>query len=78
MELAEIYLKAKAIVESSRLDWEEKYDLIFSKEISQRVYELRTGSGSWYDPDTTYREDTEAFFEQFTDYMKENYSRLFE
>jgi hypothetical protein len=70
VELYEIYFKAKAIMESTQHDWEEKYDLIFSKEISGRVYDLKTGSGVWYDPDTTYQEDTEAFFRQFKEYVE--------
>lgn len=44
--------------------WESAYDLVFSDAISKRVYaELREMNQSldYYDPDTTYEEDVQAF-----------------
>lgn len=50
---------AKAIRDSGA-DWETKYDLIFSDDISVAV--RRTGVGfDYYDPDTSYEEDVRAF-----------------
>ena len=48
------------IVESDA-DWELKYDLIFSKDISQQVHALNVRLDC-YDPDTTYEEDVMAFY----------------
>ncbi len=63
-ELKEVYKEARAIYDSS-VSWEAKYDLIFSERISKKV------SFSWYDPDTSYREDVTAFMNAFDDYMGE-------
>ena len=67
MELQRIYFKAEIIVESD-MSWEEKYDLIFSSEISQKVCKLARGF-DYYDPDTTYEEDVMAFFNSFKEYL---------
>lgn len=67
MEIAEVYFKAKNIVESD-LSWEAKYDMIFCKEVSQKAKKLAP-SFDWYDPDTTYEEDVMAFFNSFTEYL---------
>lgn len=57
------YEKAKKIINSD-LDWEAKYDLIFSDEIS-RKFNL-----DYYDPDTSYREDVMAFMDALEEYME--------
>jgi len=62
-EMVEIYQKAKRIV-SSKLDWEDKYDMIFSDEISKKF------KFDWFDPDTSYKEDVLAFMVGFDEYMK--------
>lgn len=67
MELQRIYFKAEGIVESD-MSWEAKYDLIFSPEISRKVFELVRGF-DYYDPDTTYEEDVMAFFNSFKEYL---------
>lgn len=59
-----IYHKAKEIFESTKT-WDEKYDLIFSDNISKKVYHLF----DWYDPDTTYEEDVTAFMNHFERYI---------
>lgn len=59
----EVYHKAKEIV-ASTLSWEEKYDKIFSEEISQQF------SFEYYDPDTSYQEDVMAFMNALDEYMK--------
>ena len=71
LELLVLYTTAVSIMENTNLDWEEKYDLIFSKDLSKRVFAIAKDSGAWYDPDTTYEEDVNAFFEQFTQYIKD-------
>jgi hypothetical protein len=59
-----IYDKAKKIYEAEDLDDEEKYDMIFSDEISRKV------SFDYYDPDTTYEEDVAAFMRGFEEYIE--------
>lgn len=60
-----IYQKAMEIAKSDR-DWEQKYDLIFSDEISKKVNHLF----EYADPDTSYQEDTIAFMNAFTEYIQ--------
>jgi len=57
-----IYEKAKRII-ASDLDWEEKYDIIFSEEISSKF------SLKYCDPDTSYEEDVLAFMDALDEYM---------
>jgi len=64
-EKYKIYKKAKKIVESN-LSWDEKYDLIFSKEISQQF------DFDWYDPDCDYQDDVMAFMDALSEHMKIN------
>ena len=66
MELRRIYFKVEGII-ASNMSWEAKYDLIFSPEISQKVFELVRLD--YYDPDTTYEEDVMAFFNSFKEYL---------
>lgn len=63
-EKLRIYERAKRIVESNEIDWDDKYDLIFSEEISQKF------NFDYYDPDTSYKEDVEAFISAFDEYMR--------
>jgi hypothetical protein len=65
-QLVQLYQRAFNIYNSS-LDWEEKFTQIFSKEISSAVCSLT--SLDYYDPDTTYEEDTKAFMDAFTKEM---------
>ena len=53
-----IYDQAKRIYDSD-IDWELKYDLIFSEDISKRIFSLI--NLDYYDPDTSYEEDVRAF-----------------
>lgn len=62
-EKVQLYKRAKRIV-SSDLEWEDKYDMIFSEEISKKF------DFDWCDPDTSYQEDVEAFMVGFDNYMK--------
>jgi len=59
-----IYDKAKKIYEAEDLDDEEKYDMIFSDEISRKV------SFDYYDPDTSYEEDVAAFMRGFEEHIE--------
>ena len=61
-ELKEIHKKAKKIV-SSNLDWEVKYNLIFSDEIAGST------DFEWYDPDMDYQDDVMAYMDAFDEHM---------
>ena len=62
-ELMPVYQKACKIFESD-LDWQTKYDLIFSADISRKVI------FEYYDPDMDYEDDVRAFMNGFDDYYK--------
>ena len=61
-EKNKIYQGAKRIV-ASDLSWSEKYDMIFSKEVS------RNFSFDWCDPDMDYEDDVYAYMQGFDKYM---------
>jgi hypothetical protein len=63
-ELKDIHKKAKKIV-SSNLTWEEKYNIIFSEEISYKT------DFDWVDPDMDYEDDVMAYMNAFDDCMVE-------
>lgn len=62
-QIKRIHKRATEIVESN-LDWDDKYALIFSDDISSKVFKLC--HLEYYDPDTTYEEDTLAFYRALT------------
>ena len=61
-EKVELHERAKRIVASS-LSWKEKYDMIFSSDVSDKV------DFDWYDPDMDYEDDVRAFMVGFQEYM---------
>jgi hypothetical protein len=64
-KLRKLNRKANKIYDDDSLDWEQKYDKIFSDKISMKVFKLV--SLSYYDPDTSYQEDVCAFMSAFND-----------
>ena len=66
-KLLELHDNATQIVNSD-LSWEAKYDLIFSANLSRKVFDIAIGF-DYYDPDTTYEEDVMAFYYAFTEYL---------
>lgn len=58
-----IYEKAKRIVDSD-LNWRDKFDMIFSEEISLKF------DFEWFDPDMDYEDDVKAFMSCFDEYME--------
>ena len=49
--------------------WEKLYHKVFSEEISRVIYK-KFLNFDWYDPDTSYYEDVNAFIEAFKNYAK--------
>jgi hypothetical protein len=66
-ELESIYVIIKSIMETT-YSWELKYDMIFNDRVSGKVFELI--SMDYYDPDTSYQEDVQAFYNALTEYME--------
>jgi hypothetical protein len=64
VEKSAIHERAKKIV-ASDLSWKKKYDMIFSEEVSQKF------SLDYYDPDTSYEDDVNAFMGALDEYMAE-------
>ena len=62
-ELKELHKKAKKII-TSDLEWKEKYNLIFSEDMSDKV------KFDWYDPDMDYEDDVMAWMNGFDEYMR--------
>jgi hypothetical protein len=60
-ELVRLRDRAVLIVDSDA-SWETKFNLVFSDDLSLRVWELDSGF-DYYDPDTTYEDDVRAFVE---------------
>jgi hypothetical protein len=65
LEIKSIYERAQRIV-ASDLEWDKKYDMIFSEEVSRKV------SFDWNDPDCGYEDDVRAFMEGFDRYMRDS------
>ncbi len=56
-------------IRDSDLEWETKYDLIFSNHISVRLRNIAEGLGfevKYYDPDTSYQADVIAFVDAYS------------
>ncbi len=68
-ELRDLQIQVNEIF-NSEVSWEVKYDLIFSEQISRRVFTLI--KLDYYDPDTSYQEDVTAFVNAFNEKMAPN------
>lgn len=63
-EFIKLNNKIQTILHEKNIDWEFKYDMIFSENISRKVFSLLKELGTpldYYDPDTSYAEDVIAF-----------------
>ena len=56
---------AEKIVKSD-LDWETKYDLIFSDQISKKISETNINF-EHHDPDTSYEDDVKSYVNSLTE-----------
>lgn len=74
LELVKINNKVQRLVSENEIDWELKYDTIFSPNISRKVFALMKElnvSFDYYDPDTSYEEDIKAFSDALKDKVQE-------
>jgi hypothetical protein len=62
-ELKELYKQAKRII-ASDLDWDQKYNLIFSDDMSMKV------KFDWCDPDMDYEDDVMAWMGGFDEHIR--------
>lgn len=67
--LSDLHMWANDIFNDVSLDWEQKYDQIFSDDISVKVFNLVRLD--YCDPDTSYEEDVTAFINAFNEKMKD-------
>lgn len=64
--------RANRIIAADDLTWEEKYDLIFCPDLSTKCFEIAKSLGEkidYYDPDTSCKEDVEAFVAAVNEYI---------
>lgn len=66
--LEEIHWYANLVWRNDILTDEQKYDKIFCKSVSQKVFSLL--NLDYCDPDTTYEEDVDAFMNAFNSKMR--------
>lgn len=74
LELVKINNKVQRLVNEEDVDWELKYDSIFSPNVSRKVFALMKElnvSFDYYDPDTSYEEDVKAFSDALDSKVKE-------
>ena len=57
----ELFQLMKSIIENPNLDWDEKYNFIFSEHISKQIFKALPDF-SYYDPDSGYQDDVMAFY----------------
>jgi phenylalanyl-tRNA synthetase beta subunit len=72
LKFKKLVQKAENIRRDYGLSWERKYDLIFSNEISSKIRSM-TYNIEYYDPDTSYEEDVNAYVNALVDYLKNNF-----
>lgn len=70
--LKELYDKVKKIVNNDLITEEAKYDFIFSESISDELYKI-VPKFEYYDPDTSYEEDVDAFVNAFDNLINSSY-----
>ena len=66
-QLYKLQTKANKIYESNELSWKEKYDLIFSDNISKKIHNII--DLDYYNPDMDYEDDVSAFMSALNDYV---------
>jgi hypothetical protein len=70
-ELREL-MRVIRFIDESKLPAKSRYDLIFSNELSQRIFRLLPDF-EFDDPDMDYNDDVSAFVRQLEDYLENNH-----
>jgi hypothetical protein len=70
-ELKSIFQIMESIVNNTEIDWNEKYDQIFSNDISKKIFALFPEI-DYYDPDSGYEDDILAFYRAVRNKLKSN------
>lgn len=64
---------------SSSLEWDDRYRLVFSSQVSEPLLRLVRSSDpsfSWYDPDADYEDDVRAFIRAIDEHIDRERKRL--
>lgn len=72
-ELINLNEKVQRLI-TEDINWEIKYDLIFSENVSRKVFNLMKELNirfDYYDPDTSYEEDSLAFSNALNEKVEE-------
>lgn len=69
LEMARLRDRAVRIVDSDA-SWETKFEFVFSKDLSRKVWEIDPHF-DYYDPDTTYEDDVRAFVDALQERVAE-------
>ena len=68
--LKSIYDSCHQVINMNNVSWEAKYDFVFSGIMSKTVFKIAPDF-DYYDPDTSYKEDTTAFVSALEKYINE-------
>ena len=68
-EQFEVFREMRRAFEDPETSWRTKYDLIF--EFIGELHRLGVPHVDYYDPDTTYEEDTRSAYEAYAEAMRE-------
>ena len=68
--LKSIYDSCHQVINMNNVSWEAKYDFVFSGIMSKTVFKIAPNF-DYYDPDTSYEEDTTAFVSALEKYINE-------
>lgn len=68
--LKSIYDSCHQVINMNNVSWEAKYDFVFSEIMSKTVFKIAPDF-DYYDPDTSYEEDTTAFVSALEKYINE-------
>lgn len=68
---------AIGLLEVEQMGWRRKYDLVFSSDVIGVIREEYPYKLDWYDPDTTYEDDTRAFVRYLKDEVLPHFTQDF-
>lgn len=75
IELSDLIDAAKRIAENPRMTDVERFDAIFDMEIARKIRDAGYHF-DWYDPDTTYEADVEAYVKALSEFQTESLAQF--
>ncbi len=76
VQILKSLLKDVKTVINSELEWEIKYNIVFSETLSGKIYKELENIDvkfDYYDPDTDYEDDVRAFANGLNNFLEENF-----